>query len=1238
MRNQIRSALLGAVVVGTLLATPDARAQKPADITEAQLTAVQNEQQPKRREADAAAARGDEERAGDIEESNADNMITVVMVRVAQQDMRLGIVALMTAADCHLRAALHYAKAQKLTKAADALDKGIELHEKLGKMSPHASDLPDFRKQSREWRSQTSGPSSKPTPSAPPAPPPSVGALQEVQRGVKLSDDGKPSEALAVFDKAFPTLDGMRGNTAAIVKANIDAGRIYDRANMPQKAEARYLQAIKTVESASGPNDPAIIEPLLALGDHLVRDETERAAPFYMRAYDVALATKNDQLPNAIMSLAVVVERRKDYRQAIALMNAGRKILLENIKEATDVLRYLASNTQLAAMHQELSEWDQAWDLLEEVRIKFEPYYRQQPDALGLMWAIYQRAVGDYWRQKGDYKKAQVALKEAYDIVLKTFPRDSLAVASAECYLGESYWADGDLDRSLGPIGHCFDLEERALAQTLASGTEEQKRAHVSAYLIAYEKTMTAQIRAQPQNPRMTRLAMTQVLRTKGRVLDAVAGETALIRRHADDETRGLLDKLGTTRATLASVSTGRAKPEEIKTLEAEVRSLESRISEKSSTFRRATKEVTLETVRAAIPQGAVLVDIVAFRPLDAHYHTLSDQEPQRYVAFVLHGDGSDPVAIDLGPSEPIDRTVLQLRTAVSNPKADPMAPGKTLYDQVMAPLEPHLKGKTNVILSPDGALNTVPFAAMRKDDAYLIDRYTFTYVTSGRDLLRWGDSGEQGRGVVVVANPDFAMNGKSAPSTSAFARVRFPALPGTESEANAIKKLFPSAKTLTGKNATESEIKRLRQPRVLHVATHGFFLGEKKAPPQTRALELDDAEKTEVKEAQDPLLRSGLALAGASSLNGNSSEDGILTALESASLDLAGTKLVVLSACQTATGESRNGEGIYGLRRAITMAGAETLVMSLWSVDDEATNYLMQGFYRRMKAGGGRSESLREVQLEMAKSKGVNHPYYWAAFIPSGEPGQLKLEDETYSGNPSPTSVPTSPKPADKPAPSKDDDDEETHIDPQTLAFAGAHYMNLTKLRTQVDRVAVLGSVSLSTPFLSRFIGHGTVGLHDALTGGFYFGGRTSDTTHYPGGDELSDESSFAYGFRGAYELAPGVRTHGIGIYAGAMVEYASFAIGDARTYGATLPLLAMINFGIGGVPIGLRGTYGKWIVDQEAMSAALSFGFSAFDLRLGFDRFKMDSSISTDGADARVSAGRQQSLIGSLYIGGSL
>lgn len=135
----------------------------------------------------------------------------------------------------------------------------------------------------------------------------------------------------------------------------------------------------------------------------------------------------------------------------------------------------------------------------------------------------------------------------------------------------------------------------------------------------------------------------------------------------------------------------------------------------------------------------------------------------------------------------------------------------------------------------------------------------------------------------------------------------------------------------------------------------------------------------------ENPLLRSGLALAGANRRQ-SGEEDGILTALEASGLDLWGTKLVVLSACETGIGEVKTGEGVYGLRRALVMAGAETQVMSLWKVDDEATKNLMVGYYKRLLAGEGRSEALRQVQLAMLKSPATAHPFYWASFIASGD------------------------------------------------------------------------------------------------------------------------------------------------------------------------------------------------------------------------------------------------------------
>ena len=139
----------------------------------------------------------------------------------------------------------------------------------------------------------------------------------------------------------------------------------------------------------------------------------------------------------------------------------------------------------------------------------------------------------------------------------------------------------------------------------------------------------------------------------------------------------------------------------------------------------------------------------------------------------------------------------------------------------------------------------------------------------------------------------------------------------------------------------------------------------------------------------ESPLLRSGLALAGAN--EHKEDDNGILTALEVTGLNLWGTKLVALSACDTGVGEVKNGDGVHGLRRALALAGAETQVMSLWAVSDKATRELMVSYYGRLKQGQGRGEALRRVQLEMLKKVNRRHPYYWASFIQSGEWANLE-------------------------------------------------------------------------------------------------------------------------------------------------------------------------------------------------------------------------------------------------------
>lgn len=213
-----------------------------------------------------------------------------------------------------------------------------------------------------------------------------------------------------------------------------------------------------------------------------------------------------------------------------------------------------------------------------------------------------------------------------------------------------------------------------------------------------------------------------------------------------------------------------------------------------------------------------------------------------------------------------------------------------------------------------------------------------------------------------------------------------FTPLPGTAAEATALQSLLKldPRDVLTGNKATEAALKQLHGPRILHLATHAFFLGDQALAGALRPVGF----RSEMPLAlgENPLLRSGLALAGANARRSGASDDGILTAAEAAQLDLVGTQLAVLSACDTGVGTVRAGQGVYGLRRALVLAGAQAQLVSLCKVADTATRDLMVGYYRRLLAGEGRSAALRETQLAMIANPARRHPYWWAAFILIGD------------------------------------------------------------------------------------------------------------------------------------------------------------------------------------------------------------------------------------------------------------
>jgi CHAT domain-containing protein len=330
-----------------------------------------------------------------------------------------------------------------------------------------------------------------------------------------------------------------------------------------------------------------------------------------------------------------------------------------------------------------------------------------------------------------------------------------------------------------------------------------------------------------------------------------------------------------------------------------------------------------------------------------------------------------------------------------------PTSDGTDLRLAVFDPLAPALQGHTRLFLVPDGDLTRLPFEILPLDQGRrLIDAYRLSYLSTGRDLLRITvPSPVSPTPALVLADPDFDLS--SAPTTtptgpggsedSPFAR-----LPGTRLEGERIATLLGVPPRFE-RAVLEAQLKATRAPRLLHIATHGFFLPVLLSVPAGAGTESGHAALWRLSgpHLDNPLWRSGLALAGANTwLRGGElpaeAEDGILHAEDVTGLDLLGTELVVLSACETGLGEVLVGEGVVGLRRAFVLAGARTLVMSLWKVPDQQTQELMEEFYRRLLAGTARADALREAQLTL-KAK-YPAPLHWGAFISQGDPSALSM------------------------------------------------------------------------------------------------------------------------------------------------------------------------------------------------------------------------------------------------------
>jgi CHAT domain-containing protein/tetratricopeptide (TPR) repeat protein len=484
----------------------------------------------------------------------------------------------------------------------------------------------------------------------------------------------------------------------------------------------------------------------------------------------------------------------------------------------------------------------------------------------------------------------------------------------------------------------------------------------------------------------------------------------------------------------------------------------EQSLAEASSSFRKGIKErrAGFSEVKEFLPTGFAVVAFVRYwhyalpqkgEKQDQEKHVAIHESVQgpSYLAFILRAQEEEPTAILLGRAEEIEPLIFDWSQeaswgtripgrSVEESVAAYEASGEALRRKLWDPIAPHLEGAKCVLLVPDGALHCVNFAALpARSKKYLIENSPMIhYLSTERDLISSGETLVSGIGLLALGDSAFdetsvfaAFAPEDKPKQSIFDRakslisfrglrsecgnfksLKFESLPATYNEINEITAIWKNAQKgknnilkFSGAEASERAFK-IAAPgkQVLHLATHGFFLGGNCPSVLARLEETRGSGKEETGElppvtAENPLLLTGLAFAGANHREsaGPEEEDGILTAEEVAALDLSGVDLVVLSACDTGAGKIQAVEGVFGLRRAFQIAGAKKFVTSLWAVEDEATRKWMKAFYETLFSKGmGTAESVREASLEVLqerrKKNKSTHPFYWAGFVASGD------------------------------------------------------------------------------------------------------------------------------------------------------------------------------------------------------------------------------------------------------------
>ena len=770
-------------------------------------------------------------------------------------------------------------------------------------------------------------------------------------------------------------------------------GQLYYSMSDYAKAEPLFQRALKIREKALGPEHPNTAEALNSLAElYRSMGDYAKAEPLYERALKIrekALGPDHPKTAASLNNLAGLYAAMGDYAKAEPLYERALKICEKALgPEHPDTAQTL---NNLAGLYGAMGDYARAEPLLQRaLKIREKALGPDHPNTAESL-----NSLAGLYGAMGDYAKAEPLYERALKIREKALGPDHPKTAASLNNLAYLYAGTGDPKEALRLAVQARRVQEKNLSGILSFTSEQQRLAFQNT---TNPYTLPGTLGNAPELAEV-------VLRRKGVVLDSLLEDRLVAEASGDPRQHEIIEQLRAAKQRLTqlqlevpkdlSEQAQKQRTAEKEKLSSEVEQLEGSLARQVAGLGHARRalSVTVQQVQSALPQQAALIELLRY----SHYLGKTKFE-RRYGAIVIGASG-EPGWVPLGDAAAIEKNVGLYQKSVRGKTDEPTLSSvlKALNNQVWAPIEKVLPNDTKIIIiSPDAALSFVSFATLvGPDDKFLAEKYSIRYVASGRDLLQHTKASGNPQ-TAVYANPDFDSKVASPDSNRGSAvalrslemrdlqSISFLPLPGTAAEAAALEKRAGKfAKVFLGANATEAELRQVNSPHVLHLATHGFFLPEVELGGQ-ELNPLQRGEEIPKGKLVNPMHRSGLALAGAETTlqawaRGEvppTENDGIVTAEEAGGLKLDGTWLVVLSACETGSGQARAGEGVMGLRRGFIQAGTQNLLMTLWPISDETTVEIMLDFYDAALKSGNAPQALADVSrdwlVKLRKERGL--------------------------------------------------------------------------------------------------------------------------------------------------------------------------------------------------------------------------------------------------------------------------